>query len=120
MVSDLENKVLRYVEEHPGCLRRDIVDGLNFEYNPDYITKALCAFRREGFVRNEIPGGRTADTRWYFIAHPPARPVKPSRQIAYLIRETGCTPNAAKTALAICASSAGYIQRNNTRGSRSS
>jgi hypothetical protein len=64
-MSRLTEGVLAYIEAHPGCLRRDIVQGLNFEYNPSYITRELCRLRRESFVVNEIPGGRKSDTRWY-------------------------------------------------------
>ena len=121
-MSELMNEILQYVEEHSGCLRRDINAALGFPRSADITSNYLGKLRREGYVRSEKPSnGATAWTRWYFVTRPDfsldsrAHPRNPrsrrDRQIAYLMRETGCTSNAAKTALTICAGSADYVRR---------
>lgn len=61
----LTQRILSYVGEHPGCLRRDIAQALGLVDTPLIITDTLTRLRREGKVVREIPNGVTAKTRWY-------------------------------------------------------
>lgn len=61
----LSQKLLKFLDENPGSLRRDIAQGLEIVSDPIVITDYLTRMRREGLVFNVIPSGRTALTRWY-------------------------------------------------------
>lgn len=116
VMSDLMKQIISFVETHPGCARRDIAKALDFEDAPHIITNYLGILRRNGIAVNQGGEHQKHLTRWYMaenawdILKREEQRARDERLIRLLVKNTGCTPNAAKTALSICASSASYIQ----------
>lgn len=114
-MSPLMQQIISFVETHPGCARRDIAEELGIG-NAHIITNYLGYLRRLGVTENRGGEHQKHLTRWYItenaskILETQERLARENRLIARLIRDTGCTENAAKTALSICASSASYIR----------
>lgn len=117
VTSDLMKQIISFVETHPGCARRDIAKALDFEDTPHIITNYLGILRRNGIALNRGGEHQKHLTRWYMaenawdILKREEQRAREDRLIARLVRDTGCTQNAAKTALSICTSSASHIQQ---------